>query len=41
MVVRGIKAARLPSVKNFDFDAIPMLNKILVFELARREFSRR
>ena len=40
-VERRIKAARFPAVKSFDtfdFTAIATLNKMLVLELARREF---
>ena len=38
---RRIRAARFPAVKsfdNFDFAAIPNLNKMLVLELARAEY---
>ena len=41
MVDRRIKAARFPALKSlesFDFDAIPVLNKKLVLDLARSEF---
>ena len=41
MVERRIRAARFPAVKgldNFDFAAIPSLNKMLVMELARGEY---
>ncbi len=44
MVERRIKAARFPAVKSldtFDFTAIPSLNKMLVLELARCEFTLR
>ena len=42
MIERRIKEARFPSVKSldsFDFVAIPSLNKTLVLELARSEYS--
>ena len=41
MVERRIRPARFPAVKsldNFDFPAIPSLNKALVMELARCEY---
>ena len=41
MVDRRIKAARFPALKSlesFNFDAIPVLNKKLVLDLARSEF---
>jgi DNA replication protein DnaC len=44
MVERRIKEARFPTVKsldNFDFTAIPSLNKTLVLELARCEYVAR
>ena len=44
MVDRRIKAARFPTTKsldNFDFLAIPSLNKALVLELARCEYIER
>jgi DNA replication protein DnaC len=44
MVERRIKEARFPTVKSldsFDFTAIPSLNKALVLELARCEYTAR
>ena len=44
MVERRIRAARFPAVKsldNFDFPAIPSMNKALVMELARCEYIQR
>ena len=44
MIERRIKAARFPAVKSldsFDFRAIPSLNKMQVFELARCEWIER
>ena len=44
MVQRRIRAARFPAVKsldNFDFPAIPSVNKALVMELARCEYIQR
>ena len=41
MVERRIRAARFPASKSldsFDFKALPVLNKVLVLELARSEF---
>ena len=43
MVERRIRAARFPAVKSldtFDFPAIPSLNKALVIELARCEYTK-
>jgi hypothetical protein len=44
MFERRIKAARFPTVKSldtFDFLALPSLNKMLVLELARSDYSER
>ena len=44
MVERRIRAARFPAVKSldtFDFLAIPLVNKVLVMELARCEYVER
>ena len=44
MVERQIRAARFPAVKSLDtldFPAIPLLNKVLVMELARCEYIQR
>ncbi len=44
MIERRIKAARFPTVKSldsFDFKAIPSLNKMQAFELARCEWIER
>ena len=44
MVERRIRAARFPAVKSldtFDFLAIPLVNKVLVMELARCEYIER
>jgi hypothetical protein len=44
MIDRQIRAAKFPAIKtldSFDFTAIPTLNKMLVLELARGEYSER
>lgn len=38
MVERGVKAAKSPAIKSLDFKVIPTLNKMVVLDLARREW---